>query len=178
MNAKAILYAVASLSFSIVIGAAVYEHLAVVPQWSAAPPVSLSMFQGEYGLNAGAFWMPIHPVTLLLMIAALAAAWKTAGRTNLLITLAGYLVVIGITAIYFVPELLSITGTPFSETADPSLTRRAQLWELLSLVRLAFMVVLSMVMFLGLTRLHVRRAAGRNYLEEIGTAAKVNAAVS
>ncbi len=163
MNYKAILYAAASLSFSVVIGAAVYEHLAVVPRWSAGPPFSLSMFQGKYGLNAAAFWMPIHPVTLLLMIAALVAAWKTAGRKNLLITLAGYVIILGITAVYFVPELLAITGTAFSETVDPSLTERAQRWELLSLVRLSVLVVLAMVMFLGLTRLHVRRAAGRNY---------------
>jgi hypothetical protein len=162
MNAKAILYAVASLSFSIVIGAAVYEHLAVVPRWTAAPPVSLSMFQGKYGLNAAAFWMPIHPVTLLLLIAALAAAWKTEGRKNILITLAGYVTILGITAIYFVPELLAITGTPFSETADPLLTGRAQRWELLSLVRLSVLVVLAITLFLGLTRLHVRRVAGRS----------------
>lgn len=177
MNAKAILYAFACLSFSIVIGGAVYEHLAVVPRWSAAPPVSLSMFQGKYGLNAAAFWTRIHPVTLLLLIAALAAAWKTAGRKNLLLTLAGYAVIIGTTAAYFVPELLAITGTAFSQTADPALTERAQRWELLSLVRLATMVVMAIVLLLGLTRLHVSRAAGRKYSAEPGAAAKVKAGV-
>ncbi|MBD0255203.1 MAG: hypothetical protein ICV83_05745 [Cytophagales bacterium] len=163
MNAKAILYAVACLSFSVVIGAAVYEHLAVVPQWSAAPPVSLSMFQGKYGLNAAAFWMPIHPVTLLLLVAALVFAWKTEGRKHVLITLAGYVLILGTTAAYFVPELLAITGTAFSETVDASLTQRANQWELLSLVRLSVLVVLAIILFLGLTRLHVRRAAWRNY---------------
>lgn len=177
MNFKAILYAFACLSFSVVIGAAVYEHLAVVPQWSAAPPVSLSMFQGKYGLNAGAFWMPIHPVTLLLLIGALVFSWKTAGRKHVLITLTGYAIILGITAIYFVPELLAITGTAFSETIDPSLTERAGQWELLSLVRLSVLVGLAMVLFLGLTRLHVRRAGKRNHAGEIGATAKVKAAV-
>ncbi len=175
MKFKAILYSLACLSFSVVIGAAVYEHLAVVPQWSAAPPFSLSMFQGKYGLNAGAFWMPIHPVTLLLMIAALAGAWKTAGRQNVLITLAGYASILAITGVYFVPELLAITGTAFSETVDPSLTQRANRWELLSLVRLAVLVVLALVLFSGLTRLHVKRVAGKNYAGEPGTAARVKA---
>ncbi len=152
MHAKDFVYSFTCLSFAVVIGAAVYEHLAVVPQWSAAPPASLSMFQGKYGLNAGAFWMYIHPVTLLLFIAALALSWKTDRKKNLLTTFAGYLAIIIITAIYFVPELMAITGTPFSETVDPSLTKRAQLWELLSLIRLAVLVVLSQVLFLGLTK--------------------------
>jgi hypothetical protein len=177
MNLKAILYAFACLSFSVVIGAAVYEHLAVVPQWSAGPPFSLSMFQGKYGLNAAAFWIPIHPVTLLLLMGALVCAWKTDGRKHVLITLAGYVTILGITAVYFVPELLAITGTAFSETIDPSLTQRAQLWELMSLVRLSVLVVLAIVLFVGLTRLHVSRVAARKYAEEIGAAARVKAAV-
>jgi hypothetical protein len=177
MNLKAILYAFACLSFSVVIGGAVYEHLAVVPQWSAAPPVSLSMFQGKYGLNAAAFWIPIHPVTLLLLIGALVFSWKTEGRKHVLITLTGYVIILGITATYFVPELLAITGTPFSETIDPSLTERAGRWELLSLVRLSVLVGLAVVLFLGLTRLHVTRASGSSYARGTGKTAKVKAAV-
>ena len=57
---KDIIYSIACLSFAIIIGGAVYEHLNVVPQWSAAPPVSLSMFQGEYGLKPDLFWKIIH----------------------------------------------------------------------------------------------------------------------
>jgi hypothetical protein len=39
---KDLLYALTCLAFAIIIGGAVYEHLNVVPQWAAAPPVSLS----------------------------------------------------------------------------------------------------------------------------------------
>ncbi|MCB0445987.1 MAG: hypothetical protein KDD03_00460, partial [Gelidibacter sp.] len=70
-NYKNIIYAIACLSFSIIIGAAFFEHLAVWPQAYAAPPASLGMFQGDYGLNAGAFWIKIHPVTLILFIITL-----------------------------------------------------------------------------------------------------------
>jgi hypothetical protein len=72
--------------------------------------------------------------------------WKTAYRKSLLITLACYILVLGITFSYFVPELLSITGTAYSGTIDPSLTSRAKLWETLSLVRLAFLLVLAVVL--------------------------------
>lgn len=153
MMYKSLIYSLACLSFAIVIGGAVYEHLAVVPRWSAAPPQSLAMFQGAYGLNAAAFWKPIHPVTLLLLALALAASWKTAARRPVLVVFASYVAILLITFIFFVPELLAITGTAYSETADADLTRRAGLWEILSLVRLAFLIVLGLILFTGLTRL-------------------------
>ncbi len=163
MNAKDLIYTFACLSFAVVIGAAVYEHLAVVPQWSAAPPASLSMFQGKYGLNAGAFWMYIHPVTLLLFFATLIFFRKTERRKNIVVTLTGYVIILLITATYFVPELMAITGTAFSETVDPSLTKRAQLWELLSLIRLLVSIVLSIVLFLGLTKVNTTKNISQIY---------------
>lgn len=152
MKFKDIIYAITCLSFAIVIGAAVYEHLAVVPKWTASPPQSLSMFQGQYGLNAQAFWKPIHPVTLMLFVATLVLCRKSGRRFNLLVSFTGYSLVLAVTAIYFVPELIAITTTPFSQTADPGLASRAQLWEKLSLARLAFLIILSLILFLGLTK--------------------------
>lgn len=152
MNYKNIIYSLACLSFSIVIGAAVYEHLAVVPQWAAGPPSSLAMFQGEYGLKAQNFWIPVHPVTLGLMLIALILSWKSPRRSNLLWVMLGYIAILAITAVYFVPELLAITGTTYSANVDTALTERAKQWEMLSLVRLAFLVILSMALFTGLTK--------------------------
>ena len=152
MDFKSIIYAFACLSFAVVIGAAVYEHVAVVPRWSAAPPASLSMFQGKYGLNPTPFWKAIHPVTLLLLVASIILFWKTGSRLYLLITFAGYALVLIITFAFFVPELIAITGQAFSGNADPSLTKRAGLWETLSLVRLAFLIVLAITAFLGLAK--------------------------
>ena len=155
MNFKNIVYAFACLSFSVVIGAAIYEHVAVVPRWSAAPPLSLSMFQGEYGLNPTPFWMAIHPATLLLLAASILLFWKTGSRPYLLITSVGYVVILLITFAFFVPELVAITGSAISGKADVSLTKRAGLWETLSLVRLTILIVLSIILFLGLTRQQV-----------------------
>lgn len=152
MNFKNIVYAFACLSFAIVIGAAVYEHVAVAPQWSAAPPVSLSMFQGKYGLNPAPFWMSIHPITLLLFAVSIILFWKSDRRKHLLITSAGYVIILVITFTYFVPELLAIIGTTYSSTVDASLVKRAQSWETLSLVRLLALIILSIVSLLGLTK--------------------------
>ena len=157
MNFKNLIYSLACLSFSVVIGAAIYEHLAVVPQWAAGPPASLSMFQGDYGLYPQAFWIPVHPITLALLLLALIISWKSQRRTNVITTLIGYVAILVITFIYFVPELIAITTTPYSDTVDAALTERAEKWEMLSLVRLGFLMLLSLILFMGLTRSNNKR---------------------
>lgn len=134
------------------IGGAVYEHLCVVPKWSAAPPLSLSMFQGDYGLKPEVFWKMIHPVTLLLFGLTLVTHWKTGRKKSLLTVLSCYLLILVITAIYFVPELLSITTTAFAQDVDADLTSRALAWERWSLLRLAVLFFLAVKLFLGLAK--------------------------
>lgn len=142
----------ACISFLIVIGGATYEHLAVVPVWSAAVPASLSMFQGDHALAAANFWIPIHPVTIVLLSIALLLNWPTERRKFILTTLSGYLLVIAITALYFVPELMTLTQTTYSTAVDPELTRRANQWETLSLIRLGFLIILAFTALLGLNK--------------------------
>src|SRR5688500_9790530 len=108
--AKDIIYSFTCLCFTIMIGGAVYEHIAVVPQWSEAPPASLSMFQGRYGLNAALFWMIIHPVNLVLFVVTLILHWRTERRKHILIPVVTYLLILLITATFFVPELMSIVN--------------------------------------------------------------------
>ena len=150
-NLRTFLLILGGISFITVIGAAVYEHLAVVPVWASAVPASLAVFQGEYALRAQNFWIPIHPVTLILVASALVLNWQTPRRNFILTTLAGYLLVLVITFIYFVPELMALTQSAYSTAVDPELTRRAGLWETLSLVRLAFLFVLAVLLLHGLS---------------------------
>ena len=147
-----VLYSLTCLAFATMIGGAVYEHLNLVPAWAAAPPLSLSMFQGEYGLKAETFWKIIHPVNLLLFIASLVMHWKSARRKPIAIVLGSYVAILAVTAVYFVPELISIITTPFAPVADAALTARAQTWEALSLVRLGVLVLLALILFMGSTK--------------------------
>jgi hypothetical protein len=149
---KDILYSTTCLAFAIIIGGAVYEHLNVVPQWAAAPPASLSMFQGKYGLKPALFWIIIHPVTLGLFALTLIVHWHSPRRKNLLIVLTTYLAILLVTAFYFVPELVAITTTAYTQTTDVVLTQRAAAWEILSLLRLVVLVGLSLFLFTGLTK--------------------------
>ncbi|WP_276483416.1 hypothetical protein [Paraflavitalea pollutisoli] len=149
---KDVLYAMNCLCFAIMIGGAVYEHLNVVPVWSSAPPVSLSMFQGPYGLKPELFWKIIHPVNLILFALTLILHWKTGRAGSIGIAFTGYVVILVITFLYFVPSLIAIITATYGEVADADLTRQARLWEQLSLVRLCVLVVLAMVLLTGMAR--------------------------
>lgn len=140
----------ASISFVVMIGGAVYEHLALVPVWASAVPASLTVFQGQYRLTPEKFWMVIHPVTIVLMVIALIANWVSDRRALIIAPLVGYLLVLGVTWLYLVPELMELTQTPFSETVDAALTARAGTWETLSLVRLGFLFVLAITLLSSL----------------------------
>jgi hypothetical protein len=159
---KDILYALSCLFFTIMIGGAVYEHIVLVPKWAAAPPVSLSMFQGEYGLNPGPFWMIIHPTILFSFTVTLIMHRKTERRKPLATVFITYAIILIITSIYFVPELLSITSSAFSSTPDAQLIKRASLWEMLSLVRLGVLLVSAVVLFLGLAKSNATQLAASN----------------
>jgi hypothetical protein len=153
INIKTLSYVALCISFTIIIGAAVYEHLAVWPRAFSAPPASLTMFQGEYGLNAAAFWTKIHPITLLLFIVSLILFWKFPNRTNILVPLIFYIIVLGITTIYFVPELIDLSSTPYTSSIDSELSKRGALWEKLSILRLAGLIFMAIYLFIGLTKI-------------------------
>lgn len=154
---KTYLLVAASICFIIVIGGAVYEHLCIVPRWKLAPPASLSMFQGKYGVSSGSFWQLMHPVTLVLLIASLVANWKTQRRKYIAVPVVVYIIVLIITFFYFVPELLSIIHTPYQTSVDKSLAAKAGLWEKLSLVRLAIIIPMAVTLLLSLTKGNEKR---------------------
>src|SRR4051812_17832148 len=91
----------ASIAFIAVIGAAIYEHLSMVPVWKRCPPRSLAMFNGPYAPTPDRFWKLIHPVCLLFTIGALIACWRTGSKQHIAIMLTGYVAILGVTFAYF-----------------------------------------------------------------------------
>ncbi len=152
MNYKNMLYFLLCLSFSIILGASVYEHIAVWPNAFAAPPKSLTMFQGDYKLNPGLFWKIIHPITLWLFIINLVINWKTARRMNILTAMVGYVLIAVVAFIYFSPEIVSLTTIQYEDTVSQEIVRKFSLWETLSYLELAFAIVLAFILFMGLTK--------------------------
>ena len=150
-STKDLLLILASICFVVVFGAAVYEHIAVVPVWSAGPPASLHIFQGDHALKAENFWMMIHPITLLFMIGALVVNWRTARKRNILTVLICYALILAITTVYFVPQLIGFMETPYNDTVDADLTSRAGMWEMLSIIRMVFIAILAYLLLKSLT---------------------------
>lgn len=149
---KNLFYILLCLSFSVIIGAAFYEHLVIWPRAFSSLPQSLYMFQGEFGLNSAIFWQAIHPITLLLFIVVLLLMWKSERRKNLLIALTGYAIILIVTFIYFVPELMSLINTKYELTVNQDLVNRGSTWELLSIIRLFFLIILAFILYSGLTK--------------------------
>lgn len=68
MKSKIVLYILTCISFCMIIGAGIYEHVSVWAVAFSEPPKSLAMFQGKYAIQPALFWKFIHPLTLILFI--------------------------------------------------------------------------------------------------------------
>ncbi|HOZ83507.1 MAG TPA: hypothetical protein PLU85_02065 [Bacteroidia bacterium] len=151
-NYKNLIYALLCLSFSIIVGGSLFEHIAVWPNAFAAPPKSLTMFQGEYAFNPEPFWKSIHPVTLILFIITLIISWNTTRKKNVLIAFMGYVVILIATFIYYLPELKDLIATPFADLINQDLVQRGARWQTLSLFRTALAIILALILYFGLSK--------------------------
>jgi hypothetical protein len=139
-----IFIAVAFTAWGIVCGAALYEHVAVIPVWTRNPPETIAFLQPPNGLQAAIWWQSIHPIVLLSLVAALVACWRNQPvRRSIAAIIGGYVVVLALTAAWFVPELLTLTTDPTAEIDPAEWKMRADRWEVMSLARIAFMLVLT-----------------------------------
>lgn len=100
-------------------------------------PESAVVVNGEYGLHEATFWMALHPVLLLSLIVTLIANWRHRYRRNMVaITLGVYVVVIVVSALYFIPELGRFASSPLKPEVTPAeWLERATLWLRLSWLR-------------------------------------------
>jgi uncharacterized membrane protein len=130
-----------SLMLSIVLwgtllGGIAYSHLVYFPVYLSALPDSAVLVNGPHGLNEGIFWITIHPLLILSLIVTLALNWNQQSRRKLiLISFVVYLMVLVVSALYFVPELMAFKESPQSSLSRAEWLARGQRWQLLSWVR-------------------------------------------
>lgn len=135
---RAVLWA-AMLAAVAVCAAGSYEHVVIVPEWTEAPPASLAMFHGPYGIDTGRWWRVVHVPTLLLALAAFLILPGHPRRGLIGGAALSYIVVLGATAAWFLPELVALTSDVGAPLAPQVWRERAQRWEAASLSRLAVM---------------------------------------
>ena len=134
---------VAMLAAVCVCAAGSYEHVVIVPEWTAAPPGSLAMFHGAHAIDTGRWWRVVHIPTLTLCVAAFARLRghprrRLAGAAALV-----YALVLVATLAWYLPELTALTGDPAAAIVQAEWKARAERWEVASLARLAAMYAVA-----------------------------------
>ena len=143
----------AIILWGILLGGIVYSHIVFLPVYLSNLPDSAVVVNGTYGLREAPFWMMIHPLLILSLIAALVLNWKFQARRKLILISFGiYFVVIVVTSIYFVPELIAFEQSPQSNLPSAQWLARGELWQQLSLIRGAIMFIAILPLLFSLTK--------------------------
>ena len=135
------------------LGGVAYSHLVYFPVYLSALPDSAVVVNGPYGLHEAIFWMTIHPLLILSLIAALALNWRLRARRKLiLISFVVYVLVLVISQLYFIPELLAFAHSPGSGLTPAEWLARGQRWQRLSWLRGAVMYAGILPLLFALTK--------------------------
>lgn len=111
------------------VGGGLYEHVVLMPLWSATPPASFAVIQPGTGVPLQQFWIPVHALITLFLILALVATWRDAKvRKALLVGLASYIVMRAWSGVFFIPEMLAFQKIPLDAPASADLLARVQRW--------------------------------------------------
>jgi hypothetical protein len=101
-------------------GAQLFAILAVVRTLVAAPPRSFAMLQGEHGYDSSLFWDTVPMVTLVTLLVALVANWKTTRRTLLLLTLALFVIGSILAGVVVEPGFGKLLAVGYKDSVDPA----------------------------------------------------------
>lgn len=135
------------------LGGIVYSHIVYFPVYLSALPDSAIVVNGPFGLHEAKFWLLIHPLLIVSMLAAVALNWKfRARRKLLLISLAIYFVVLVVSQLYFIPELRAFEVSPKSSLSPADWLARGTLWQRLSWIRGTVMYLGILPLLLALTK--------------------------
>jgi hypothetical protein len=117
-------------------GGGLYEHIVVMPIWSASPPSSFSIIQPETGVPLQRFWVPIHAAITAFILLTLFLTWGDISvRRMLLIGLASYIVMRVWSGLFFIPEMLKFQKIPLDAAPSAELLVRVARWKLWTWLR-------------------------------------------
>jgi hypothetical protein len=150
----------AAFLLGILAGGVVYSHVAFFPAYLADLPHSAVVVTGKYGINEAPFWLALHPLLLLSLLAALVLNWKIMPRRRLIaLSLGIYAAVLGASALYFIPELFAFAESAGSTLPDAAWAARSQRWLTLSHIRGAFCLLAFVVILAALAKPQVAAPA-------------------
>lgn len=131
-------------------GAQLFAVAVVVGTVTQAPPRSLAMYAGEYGYNSAPYWEIVPAITLLLMLAALAANWRTTRRRYVVGALGAFVAAGLFAALVAGPLQAELLATDYADAVDPALTALAARWHRLDWMAWALALVPGILLVLAL----------------------------
>jgi hypothetical protein len=135
------------------LGGIAYSHLVYFPAYLSALPDSAVLVNGPYGLNEGIFWIIIHPLLIMSLVAALVLNWNSSSRRKLIaVSFAVYVVLLLVSLFYFVPELILFKHSPESTVPATEWLTRGRRWQRLSWLRGLAMYLAFVPLLLALTK--------------------------
>jgi hypothetical protein len=135
-------------------GGGLYEHIVVMPIWSASPPSSFSIIQPETGVPLQRFWVPIHAAITAFILLTLFLTWGDISvRRMLLIGLASYIVMRVWSGLFFIPEMLKFQKIPLDAAPSAELLVRVARWKLWTWLREPLDIMSLLCWLLALYRL-------------------------
>jgi len=135
------------------LGGIAYSHLVFFPVYLSDLPASAVVVNGPYGLSEQSFWLLIHPLLILSLVAAIVLNWNSRSRRNLIaLSCAVYVAVLVVTMLYFVPELVLFKASPQSTVQASEWLARGKRWQRLSWLRGFIMYISFFPLLFALTK--------------------------
>jgi len=135
---------ITTLAYFLMNGAQIFETAVIIPKWTAAPPGSLQMFKGRYGLDFKGFWIATHSIHEITFILAIIFSWKLELIRNwLLLLFAIHFTVRVWTLAYFAPNIIEFQRIANTTTTGTDLLSRISLWRTLNYFRVGAFIAVS-----------------------------------
>lgn len=144
---------ITTLVYFLMNGAQIFETAVIVPKWTAAPPESLHLLRGKYGLDFKMFWIVMHTIHEITFVIAIIFCWKLDPIRNWMLILFGIHFLVRVwTLTYFAPNIIEFQRIANSAYDGAGLLQRVNLWRMLNYIRVAIFIGIS----IGLIPLCVR----------------------
>jgi hypothetical protein len=131
MNVNVAEWSLVFLCFSMAaaFGGGLFEHIVVVPIWSASAPSSFAIIQRGTGVPLQRFWIPVHAAITVFMLLTLYLTWHDfTVRYFLLIGLTSYIVMRVWSGLFFIREMLKFQNIPLHSAPSAELSARVVRW--------------------------------------------------
>jgi hypothetical protein len=143
----------ASFSVALAVGGGIYESIVINPLWSAQPPASFAIIQKGTGVPLQRFWIPVHTLITIVLVASLITNWNYADRRKLIvIALISYVVMRAWSFAYFIPEMLRFQTVPLDQPHSAALLDRVSRWTRLTWFREPLDLITQFCRLIALTR--------------------------